>query len=1382
MGNNYIIDKSFQLLRTNVLLTSNLKIDVTTDYKMYLESINSTTILNNDKYKHFYFSNKKYLEDIIPDFYDKLPVNIAFYVKDDNDEDIVYTDYKDQYDTLYWSGVAKIKDNKRFTEEYEYFAPLYINPNNLPNGFIILRLDDPAIYELFEGDKKITNTNKENFKEQIIDKWKCVEYYDMTIQSKFGEWLDINYVNNERFPKTPLEFDFKKYNFTRWYGIDYETGVYTNKSMYLDDKLYNENPHFKLEQFITEGYKNNELIYPNIANFNFIFDDNPASPYKYKKYSINRYLGFYVDLELVNIVTPYRAKTIVDNLRLENNIFMSINQITGSTMPFESWDDNQDYYIQANNGLYKVIRTYENNTYYYKIIADFDIDINDITRDNEIDIIFNELDEGKYNNEIKSRNVLELYLDQLITNNGLEEFYSDLYLIKIDNKYHVIENKRNEYTGLLEHYIRTDYAIQCDDNILKYWVSNKEEYVEKYVESEEIPMFFEIYRVSFMDIKDFDFNRVDTGYADFDFDKNEYVDTIEHKLYTIEHRDASINTVYKTYDIDDINSEKIINVSSEYISTDELFEINKNGLSKIWDKNPTIVKWGYKNSLSHSNYPYKLNNSKKVGGVHNRTTDINSNFIDILGKTNEYFYRIGEFYKIEEVDSVINDNIQYYNTQTLSIQTELMNTKYFDLDVYLNSDLDYFDYFFKNNRKISETEYEQTTNFSIINSGDVYVESSTLFKGIKFNITELKDLGFDEKIKRYITTKTGKYNGYKFSIILNSVYEEFNLNYTNNKSVISTQNILNDEDNGIHVFINDKFKNILVIINVNFGESAYNDLFTFNNETYFEPRQGFYLNKITYGEHSGETAFSSFNPNVLSVSNFINTLNNLNTKNLYDNYVKYHYIDSNNEYGCVVMNDINNNTLSGISSWNKHFPPIILDCDMPNVMKTKKSSYKIASLKGPKFNIYDKFKTDYNDNIYNREFIDEPLSRIIELDEKEPKYDPKFKGNLEYDNTILRYNGSYEPIFKDVELYDNVNYNVINGGIFKQLKCGGFINNINSTNFSMVNEIINMENKIEYIENEISSIDIEINNATLVNDDLSLDKLIDQKEYYYYLLSSYTSTLSAYTNVNETEIVDDGDYGWNFKDNALGICNGNYATCDYIFNMVEIKKTSKYLTINKFGFNIPENSTITNIRVKINKKSTISDENISVVVDNDLRLLKPNGELSDNFSNYPPTGDDIDNISATTYAWGTELNETVYTLSSFTLNSQDVNNELFGVKIKTDCYKKNNSVPLVNTSYIDCLCVELSYTIDGIETGKTYITKSQKNSKFDTQLKSFGEIDEIMFSKVNENDNPLKIKNTEEDKSIYPMIDEFGLTWDKKFIFKSSWDDDYYNRTKNELE
>ena len=40
--------------------------------------------------------------------------------------------------------------------------------------------------------------------------------------------------------------------------------------------------------------------------------------------------------------------------------------------------------------------------------------------------------------------------------------------------------------------------------------------------------------------------------------------------------------------------------------------------------------------------------------------------------------------------------------------------------------------------------------------------------------------------------------------------------------------------------------------------------------------------------------------------------------------------------------------------------------------------------------------------------------------------------------------------------------------------------------------------------------------------------------------------------------------------------------------------------------------------------------------------------------------------------------------------------------------------------------------------------------------------------------NLLKLKTVEGTKSVYPMLDEFGLTYLDHFIFKSSWDTSYH--------
>jgi hypothetical protein len=66
------------------------------------------------------------------------------------------------------------------------------------------------------------------------------------------------------------------------------------------------------------------------------------------------------------------------------------------------------------------------------------------------------------------------------------------------------------------------------------------------------------------------------------------------------------------------------------------------------------------------------------------------------------------------------------------------------------------------------------------------------------------------------------------------------------------------------------------------------------------------------------------------------------------------------------------------------------------------------------------------------------------------------------------------------------------------------------------------------------------------------------------------------------------------------------------------------------------------------------------------------------------------------------------------------------------------------------------------------------NYKFDTDLTDFGLVKEEKVRKVNRSGSILKLKNVKDTNSIYPMIDEFGYTFNDFFIFKSSWDLAYH--------
>ena len=67
-------------------------------------------------------------------------------------------------------------------------------------------------------------------------------------------------------------------------------------------------------------------------------------------------------------------------------------------------------------------------------------------------------------------------------------------------------------------------------------------------------------------------------------------------------------------------------------------------------------------SISHSDYPYKLNNNYEVAGPYNRTADTFYTIPTVIHKNMDYFYRLGNFY------DATTGNTVYYKNQTTNIQ------------------------------------------------------------------------------------------------------------------------------------------------------------------------------------------------------------------------------------------------------------------------------------------------------------------------------------------------------------------------------------------------------------------------------------------------------------------------------------------------------------------------------------------------------------------------------------------------------------------------------------------------------------------------------------------------------------------------------------------
>lgn len=739
---------------------------VDSKYGMYLESIESAQELSSSKYKKSIFNKDNYFDELVPHFYKNLPIDIAFSIKYDKDNNNMSNNFSTQYDDLYQMGARNIIDNKNYTEEFECFAPLYVSKSALPKGFIIFRVDGPGLLSL----------SKDNFKAEISDKFKCVKFFDLSKKTPTGEWLDKNFTTNRNYPATPFELDYKRLEFSKWNGINYETGGYTYKSFFLDETLEKENPLFDLEKFVFDGYKNNKVVFPHIVNFSFLFDDTPATPLSLRKWSINRYFGFYVDeMELHDSVTPHILHKLKDDVVISNGNILS--SLSGN--PFiDEWKDTLIYYVEYKGNLYKVEKFIETQTVTIgpkrsrRSIVTVDMPIQvEITKYR----IISDIDLTGKESELNSRIV---YIDETnaivkldLTYYQINEFDSaDIWVIEIDGLLHNLVKDGSKIK------INTDYAFKFPPDKYEYWINEVDPSYKKTVnltiDSNNPPKNFKIYRLRLTDIKDFDTRVVDTEYSKFEYEKKEDLTiTDETKLYTIDPRSNS-----NPKDLNDYNyKDKVVNIptSSEYTANYETFRILNNDLTELWRKNTTHCRWAYQDSLSANDYPYLMNNSSLFED-YNRSTNPFDPDPKRIERNLDYFY-------------TINAGTTSYTHHTLHVENNTGGAQdssfKFELDKYLNLgtwsggtySFDYFSYFFDRKSTFDNGNVIRGVNkYSRFNTGDNIIPNTTVFRGLKFRIYDVETIKTNQGVIENINLKNSNtFEDYKFSILLSD--NEYNV-------------------------------------------------------------------------------------------------------------------------------------------------------------------------------------------------------------------------------------------------------------------------------------------------------------------------------------------------------------------------------------------------------------------------------------------------------------------------------------------------------------------------------------------------------------------------------------------------------------------------------
>lgn len=774
--------KSFGILRTNAGLTTNVKVVVDGKYGLSLDSIDSAGELSASKYKKMSFNKENYYDELLPNFWKGLPAGIAYQIKYDDDAASMTDDFAAQYDEIYQYGARNIVNNKNYSEEFEYFAPLYIAKGKLPKKFIIFRVDGSGMQTI----------NRFSARKDIFRNFKAVKLFDLTSNTALGEWLDLNINKNEFFPETPFNMSFTKLEFSNWNGIDYTSGGYVSKSLFLDDVIEEEKEIFEMDKFIFDGYMKNKVIFPNIINFSFLFDDMPATANSIRNWSINRYYGFYLeDIEMMVTVSPYITPFLKEDVSVkEGNILHS-----NSGDPFqEGWLDSKPFYVEYSGEYYKVERFTETmkksvvpvksaNTFNQTASAqleDIGASINTKAVSDKVsetiadrwriisdkDLSGKESLLNKNTGSIDSENFIIRYDQSPFEIKSFD--LSDVWVIEIDGVYH---NLIKDGTKIK---LCTDYSFAFYENYYEYWINKPDASFTKavsfVVDSANAPKKFSIYRLRFSDVKDFDTRIVDTEYSKFEYEKkDELTETEEPKLYL-----TNLNSTSNPKELDDfIINDKVVKipVSSEYTANHETFKVYGDELSHIWRKNPVYCRWAYENSLSANDMPYLLNNSL-VFGEHNMTTNTYHRDPSRKERNLDYFY-------------TVNSSTFSYMHHTLHVEKNLANgiddqfefefNKYLGIDKfsdgtsYTTYSVDYFTYFFERQTSFLSNEVKKNVKkYSTFCAGDSATPNISVFRGIKFLAYDVENIKMSKQgqIEKINLKTSNSFDDYKISVIL----------------------------------------------------------------------------------------------------------------------------------------------------------------------------------------------------------------------------------------------------------------------------------------------------------------------------------------------------------------------------------------------------------------------------------------------------------------------------------------------------------------------------------------------------------------------------------------------------------------------------------------
>jgi hypothetical protein len=379
-------NSSFQLVRTNPKLTGNIKITINDAGDMWLESIKANTELSKDLYSKVPIDLKQSHPANIFRFLNggSTPNEIVFDLKEQVDSTKTSKNFKDQYDFSHYFSGAKYLASNKYTERMSYFAPLYLK-EEVPDYFVIFKIEDPANFPLDQVKAKYeAGETKTDYLIDLFNKASIIKTFDLRAETSPGKYIRA-YIKSPNFPASPLTVSYGENEFTTWNGILLNEGKFGNRGELLNTLYSSSQPLKFFEENITNGFSRNGVIFPNILNLEFVFNDESS-----KKYDFNRYLGMYVNaIELtqleIDLDRAYSTRSTWENTPRFRKKFLESDEVIlnqtnsdGVIIPFKdsivNFSEFKDSFKDSQNLFINYLSDKDSNLYMPKLAQPFEID------------------------------------------------------------------------------------------------------------------------------------------------------------------------------------------------------------------------------------------------------------------------------------------------------------------------------------------------------------------------------------------------------------------------------------------------------------------------------------------------------------------------------------------------------------------------------------------------------------------------------------------------------------------------------------------------------------------------------------------------------------------------------------------------------------------------------------------------------------------------------------------------------------------------------------------------------------------------------------------------------------------------------------------------